>query len=276
MSDSKGHDEKKHHGGGHGGGGGSHEEHEGAPEWLISFADNVTLMMGFFVILLAMNLKPVATGATGGESKDPGAGAAAAPENLDLAIAVREAFHNPVDPYSNNPIDLPLLRRIRELAGESQAVREGQPGLDHDVRSIRRGDHFGPAGMISFARDESTLSSTGQAEVDRLSQHYSGYNFLIEVRGHVSAAEAMGRGDSGMALAHDRARAVGEALAERGMGWNHLRLVACADNERMSAVSYDEMGHQRNQRVEVVVTDIVMRSKSVDEQEAPPPVSPAP
>ena len=55
---------KKHHGGGHGGG---HEEgHEGAPEWLISFADMVMLMMGFFVIMFAMNLQPKGGNAGGG------------------------------------------------------------------------------------------------------------------------------------------------------------------------------------------------------------------
>lgn len=42
----EGHGKKGHGGhGGHGHGGG-HEEHAGAPEWLISFADNVALLMG--------------------------------------------------------------------------------------------------------------------------------------------------------------------------------------------------------------------------------------
>ncbi|MCL4212087.1 MAG: hypothetical protein KJZ68_15650, partial [Phycisphaerales bacterium] len=49
----------KRGGHGHGHGGGGHEEgHEGAPEWLISFADMVMLMMGFFVILFALNVNP--------------------------------------------------------------------------------------------------------------------------------------------------------------------------------------------------------------------------
>ena len=59
--DEHGEHEEGHGGGSHGGGhaaGGHEEGHEGAPEWLISFADNVALMMGFFVILLAMNMGP--------------------------------------------------------------------------------------------------------------------------------------------------------------------------------------------------------------------------
>lgn len=55
------------HGGGHGGGGHAEGEHEGAPEWLISFADMVMLIMGFFVIMLAMNMGPKTTAVQGGE-----------------------------------------------------------------------------------------------------------------------------------------------------------------------------------------------------------------
>src|SRR5207253_495923 len=99
------HDEKEHkkhssHGGSHGGGG--HEEaHEGAPEWLISFADNVTLMMGFFVILLAVNMGPKGNGPT--ENPKQGDSQIPQPDLLDAQIAIREAFNNPVNLNSMDP-----------------------------------------------------------------------------------------------------------------------------------------------------------------------------
>ena len=66
-----GEEHDSHGGGSHGAPHAAHEEHhEGAPEWLISFADNVALMMGFFVILLAMNMGPKAKG----ESQEEGNG----------------------------------------------------------------------------------------------------------------------------------------------------------------------------------------------------------
>src|SRR5215468_5365718 len=104
MADEEHHDEKeqhKSHGGGHGHGGGHEEGHEGAPEWLISFADNVTLMMGFFVILLAVNMGPKGNGPSDaskqGDSSEP------PPQLLDAQIAIREAFNNPVNLNSMDP-----------------------------------------------------------------------------------------------------------------------------------------------------------------------------
>src|ERR1041384_7836114 len=102
MSDHEQHDEKEHkkHAS-HGGHGGGHEEgHEGAPEWLISFADNVALMMGFFVILLAMNMAKPSMGGIGGQEKNPGGGES--PAIQDFVIAMRQAFGNPVNPNSSD------------------------------------------------------------------------------------------------------------------------------------------------------------------------------
>lgn len=255
------HDEKKHEGGGHshgggghGPGGGGHEEHhEGAPEWLISFADNVTLMMGFFVILLAMNLKPASTGGSG-TSKDPGHPEPTA-EMLDFAIAVREAFNNPVDPASASPIDLPLIRRLIERSGESQAEQEGQIGREHDVRSIRKSTYFSPAGSVPFETGSSAMNEEG---VDTLRQMYKvlkGHNLVIQIRGHVSASEAFSRPDRGVRFSYERAAAVADALVAEGIPWSQLRIVACGDGERITPKAYDKSAHETNQRVEIIVTD---------------------
>src|SRR5436190_2087186 len=93
------------HGGGHGGGGHAEGEHEGAPEWLISFADNVALMMGFFVILLAMNLKKPTAGGIGGEGQN---GGPPSEQMIDFVIAMRQSFHTPFDLNSDEPAEEPF------------------------------------------------------------------------------------------------------------------------------------------------------------------------
>lgn len=256
MSDSH---EKKHQKSGHGPphGGGHEEAHEGAPEWLISFADNVTLMMGFFVILFVLNMNPPSAGGSGpGDPSNPGSAATVSPEMLDVIIAIREAFHNPVDPNSSSPIDLPLVRRLIER-GESDALRDGPIGREHDVRSIRPTEYFSPAGAVGFDDHSTQIVGEDKDDLHEVAKLIRGYNLVIEIRGHVSAAEAAAAPDRGMRLSYERATAVAEHLTLQGVPWSHLRLIACGDGERLVQTTYDSAAHRQNQRVEVIVTEKV-------------------
>ena len=81
----------------HGHGGFDDDEHEGAPEWLISFADLVMLIMGFFVILYALNAtQPVRAGA---EGESDGVDSANVPFDkwAEFVWNTRQAFGNPID-----------------------------------------------------------------------------------------------------------------------------------------------------------------------------------
>jgi len=259
MSAAKEHTKHGSHGG-HGGGGqhggGGHEEHEGAPEWLISFADNVTLMMGFFVIMLAMNMGPKG----GGESMDgDGKGGSEPPISfLDAAASIREAFNNPVDLNSQDPNEQVLVRHILWRRGVGMTDQEGPEGSEHDVQSLRPSKYFRLAGLIPFDHDSAALSAGAAKSLDAVITHVQGRRFIIDVRGHVSAQEAYGRDDHNTRLGFERALGVAQALVERGLDWRQIRIVSCADADRDQPIAYDEAGHQKNRRVEIVVTDHVM------------------
>ncbi len=268
-------DEHKHESGGHGGGGGGghghgphggggHEEHEGAPEWLISFADNVALMMGFFVVLLAMNMKPEASSGAAAKGDDAADGAQQNAEMLDWAIGIREAFNNPID--FDDPRDALLAKRLleRQASGETSAV--GTRGSEHTVRSIRPTEHTGLAGVVHFETGSDELTEDARASIGATLRRERGHRVFIEVRGHVSAAESFGRDDRGMELAYRRARVVADALVADGIAWERMRLVACADNDRVAQKVYDHVGHAANQRVEVIATDEPLGGKPEGEQ----------
>ncbi len=236
-----------------------HEEHEGVAEWMVSFADNVMLQMGFFVILLAMAMKAASGGGAGsgsGSASGSGSGGGGATLNddqLDLAIAIREAFHSPVDLGSTDPHDSLLIQRLRtRMRGPSNATRDGLDGSDHDVQSIRRTGAYGAGGSIAFATGDNALDETGQSQVKDLARQFRGFHAILNIRGHCSAAEAFDQDDRGMRLSYDRALTVARQLVAEGLDWKQLRLTACADNERITSTTYQDAGQRSNQRVEVV------------------------
>lgn len=231
-----------------------HEEHhEGCPEWMVSFADNVCLMMGFFVIMLAMNMKP----AHGGSGTGPQEGDTSyTPPSalLDAAIAIREGFKNPVNMNSAAPADQPLIRRLQERKGTGRASEAGQSGPTDSVTSVRTSDYYSLGGVVPFNDGAVELSGAGDRAVQEIAEKLMGPRFVIEVRGHVSAVEAAPGVDVAMSLSHRRSLAVAKALNDLGIPWSRMRVVACADGNRVTPIAYDEAGHRMNQRVEVLVT----------------------
>ena len=253
---SKAHASHGPHGGDHGGGG--HEEHEGAPEWLISFADNVTLMMGFFVILLAMNLGPKG-GSAGKQEPGPEGETNEPPLTfLDAAISIRQAFNNPVSLNSVDPNEKPLVQRIMERQGKAQIESDGPKGDDHDVQSIRPSKYFSICGVVPFETGNADLTPSAAESLEDIAKHIRGLRLFVDVRGNVSAAESYGDAEAGMRLSFARAMVVAQGLVARGVEWKQIRLVACADNDRKQPVVYEKSGHRTNERVDIVVSDQVM------------------
>jgi outer membrane protein OmpA-like peptidoglycan-associated protein len=224
-------------------------------------------MMGFFVIMLAMNMKP----ASGSGSGAPG-GAAGQPDAIDLAIAVREAFNNPVNLNSHNPTDLPLIQRMIERKGATEIQEDGPHGDDHDLQSIRPSDYHQLSGAVPFEDNATDLTQASREALVEIAGHMRGLRLIIEVRGHASAAEAFQLPDRAMQLSFDRAMSVGRVLAESGLDWKQLRLIAAGDNERLKPLVYDRSGQRRNQRVEVIVTNEAMPEAPAEEP--PPPLKP--
>lgn len=250
--------EHKAHSGGHGGhGGGGHEEHEeGVPEWVVSFADNVLLQMGFFVILLAMNLGAKAAGPTDAGDKTS---AKQASDNawIDFQIAIRDAFNNPVDMKSTSANDLPLIKRLMEKMKEKksgQSIDENVVGEDKNAQSTRPAQFLDPANRVDFAERSTDLSPEAQRVVAAVATKYAGTQWIIEIRGHSSALETFRDVEQARKLSYERAWSVGSALVSAGLTWNRLRLSAAGDSEPISPQrARSSADHVGNQRVEIYV-----------------------
>jgi flagellar motor protein MotB len=244
-----------HGGGGHGGG---HEEaHEGAPEWLISFADNVALLMGFFVILLAMNMATKNTGGIGSEG-DTGGGRALSWDEVDFVIGMRQAFNSPFNLNSTKAEDQPYIRRMLEKRQGGPAIQDGPKGRYQSTQSQPTGEYNRISATITFADREAVLSGEDRQVIAETATRLKDQKWIIEIRGHTSPLETMHNQARGRELAYQRAMAVASALVESGLKWEHLRVVSCGDSSRLVARALTAEDDRQNQRVEVIVTSITV------------------
>jgi flagellar motor protein MotB len=141
----------------------------------------------------------------------------------------------------------------------------GPEGSEHDVQSLRPSKYYSLCGLIPFEHDNARLSDSAVKSLDAVITHVQGRRFIIDVRGHVSAQEAFSQSDHNTRLGFERALAVAQALVERGLDWRQLRVVSCADSDRAQSIAYDEPGHKKNRRVEIIVTDHVMTDSTQTE-----------
>ena len=255
MSDDHGKHDGGHHGapGGHGGG---HEEEEeaGAPEWLISFADMVMLLMGFFVILYALNASPPATAGAEGEGDGEAASSAAFDRWAEFVWNTRKAFGNPIDLNTTDP----ELRKVVDWyysEGPGRAMDDGEPGDKEEVRSPHDTGEHSLMIDIKFAHQEDELTDESRSRLARLGRQVRGMPMIIEVHGHASTGEAGNQEQVGLELSFERSMEVARALAEAGVEWRRIKIVAAGSNSPVSAHPSDSTEDAPNRRVEVKVTN---------------------
>ena len=231
---------------------GIHDEEEegGAPEWLISFADMVMLIMGFFVILFALNVQP--KGGEAGGGGENAEGVATQPQELDPALveAIRRAFHSPLNP--SDPRDADVLRALRER-GEGEASQEGTDGDEKLVRSPRDIEYYGGGIDVPFDFRSTEITGEWQDIIEAFAQQHDGHRYVLEIRGHASQPEAFNRPQDGIDLGWERAKLVYQGLLDAGISSGRLRVVSAGVSEPHSTRSDIASRAEDDQRVEILL-----------------------
>lgn len=248
------------------------EKGESAPLWIISFADLVTLMLSFFVIL----------------SANSGGGAAKATDSqdlTDLAAAIRTAFKYLPPADSHDPIDMKILLNSLKnqrgrggvgSKGEADRPIDGAAGLDDRVTTIRTGTQNTMGGVIPFEKDSAELKPEAMAPLTQILAAMRGHTNIFVVKGHTSRDEEYRLRGSSRDLSYERANAVVAKLVSSGVARETLRAQSCRDYEPRIERAYGESTHAANRRCEVIATEELVSELRGEPKEISPETGAAP
>jgi len=219
----------------------------GTPAWMVTYGDMVTLLLTFFVLLLAMS-----------EVKRN-------QRLLDFMQAIREAFgyvggarQLPTEdvqiPKNVNEMQMLVMAIHPELLGHTSD--EGPQGKRDRVTNIRPGNHYQPGGRFHFPELSAELPEAEVARLTEYAEQLRGYTTLIEVRGHCSKRPVDGTPFADhMDLSIQRARAAAAVLIENGISGRRIHIVGAGTTQPVTRSASDASERQRNDVVELLQID---------------------
>ncbi len=230
----------------------------GAPEWMVTFGDMMSLLLCFFVIIVSMS-----------EIKKD--------EKFQQVMqSLRKAFGNsgeihavisePLDPNS-------LLQKLQEIVippkpDRGDADDPGIQGRVFRVTDVREGIHVEIGGRITFDRFSDVLKPEAERLIEQVAAKTVGHNTIIKITGHTTR-EPLPKDTAWSdqwALSYARAEAVKRVLVRNGIRPARLRLVAAGAEAPVLRQAYEEREMALNRRVEVVVTEATIEDHTESEK----------
>lgn len=227
---------------------------EGAPDWVVTYGDMMTLLLCFFVILVSLS-----------ELKK---------EDQYRAVveAVQKAFGMKGGggdmPTQDNPA-MSSISRLDEVQLQRKKEREhsnaDDPGIDgreREVTKVREGQKFAVGGRITFEPGDAELTPFSKRGLVKIAGQIRGNNNKIEITGHAASREISVNSqykDLWM-LSYARAKAVMVFLTgeEIGIRSERIRLVANADFEPVKKKVFGWAQLEPNRRVEIYVIEALV------------------
>ena len=224
---------------------------EGAPDWVVTYGDMMTLLLCFFVILVSLSeikkedqYRAVVEAVQKAFGMKGGGGAMPTQENPEMSLIQR--------------LDEVNLQRKKEPE-QSNADDPGIEGREREVTRVREGQKFAVGGRITFEPGQSELTPLAKRSLRKVAVEFRGNNTKIELTGHAASREISVHSQYKdlWTLSFARAKAVMEYLVseEVGIRPQRIRLVANADYEPIKKKVFGWAQLEPNRRVEIYVIE---------------------
>jgi chemotaxis protein MotB len=242
---------------------------EGAPEWMATFSDLVTLLLTFFVLLYAMSKTEVSkfNSVAGSIRKAFAGNAMQIGETIQLGKSPDDSptmieSQQPVEPY---PIDLLTTEGIldkhemnRESEEDLEEMKEvlGQYDLQDsvDVYQMSEGVKVRVKDIITFKEGSTAMNDSSIVPVlKKVISLMKDNNWTLFVEGYASRGEVSKKGQNAWDLSSKRASEVTRALIQRGVRAEKITTMFYGDSRAQS--------NQINRRVEFILRKIDFRTE---------------
>jgi len=269
----------------------SEEEHENLERWLVSYADFITLLFAFFVVMYSISSVNegkyrVLSQSLAEVFKDSGNQTARTGEPIQIGDAAKGDYIVG-SPERGQGAETPELiaepdaseeqARLESVANQLEAVLS--PYIQDDLVLIKRHEQWVEVEMKSglfFPSGKVNLAQESLPMLYRLSEIFREIPNPINVEGHtdnqpINTAEF----PSNWALSSARAAVVVGQLTSYGVDPRRLAAIGYGENHPVDD-NASEAGRNRNRRVVLVVMSKGTARYPLPEQDAAPPPNPAP
>ena len=225
---------------------------EGAPEWMVSYADMITIMMAFFVVMYAMAPKKDKEDAQSNKQR--------------LMDSIYERFGPEFEPFGSLMQDHQPPRTKNTERGYGKLIGD-PPQTDSPERQTERpariripgsGQQTRVGGIILFEDGTTEMSLDELARLRAVAREFAGKPHKIEVIGHASR-RPLPKGShykDHIDLGYARARRTMELLVEMGIERERMRITSAGSAEPLPPEAGVDPLFQ-NSRVETYLMDLV-------------------
>ena len=213
----------------------------GGGAWKVAYADFVTAMMAFFMVMWLTSQKPEVTKAVAEHFRNPGG------KHLTGSDA------KSILPPNNNGVG---NRRIAKVRGTKKSEGESKFRKMTD-----EGDKSNVGTVVLFSLNSTELSDKGKETLLNLLPELDGRQHRIEVRGHsASSGNTAQSAFDAWNISYKRSMAVTQYLVEQGIDTRRLRPTAAGNSEPKFIA--EEVDPSSDSRVEVFVLSEVFEEPS--------------